>query len=304
LPDNGPGAISVSGASCYVFTPAAAGALAAGVNADENDYALVPAAGATGHLVVFLNGSFGHPAGVIVDPVNNVYTAAIAAGDHILGVSYRSDDSIGMLCNNDDACFLPTRLTVVTGSAQTGAADEVADITQTEGIHSRVALALAYLATADPAGGWSQFINAQVDPSVHPGASVHWRSVIVAGHSQGGGHAALLAKLHSVARLVTLSAPCDNFGGTAASWLLPDTTWRTSPAAFGYGFAAETTFNSNGTPIGGDTTCAYHAVAWSALGYDPARTFDDAIICAGQNGHSSTIKCPQNMARVQSLFQL
>jgi len=293
-PTTGKGAVVVTGGSCVVFTPAMTGAAPQGVNAGVPSYALAPSTGAAGNLVVFMNGSGGSPAGVAVDPAKNVYTAAVAAGDHVIGLSYRSNDVIGELCAGDDGCFLPTRTTIVTGIYQTGAASFVSDVMPSEGIHERLARALAYLAAVDPGGGWGAFLD---------GAAVRWDKIIAGGHSQGGGHAALLGKLHPLARIVGLSSPCDSVARAAATWLHADATWQTSPAERGYGFSAATTFDSQGAPTGGDTLCPAHAAVWTAMGIDTTRRFDDAVVC-GTSAHGASIGCPENFARLVSLFQL
>ncbi len=106
-PTTGNNSLVVTGASCVVFTPTVAGADAAGVNADKSNYALAPTTGARGRLMLFINPSLGNPGQSIGDPQSNIYTAAIAAGDHALGVAYRSNLVIGApnACGGNDACF-------------------------------------------------------------------------------------------------------------------------------------------------------------------------------------------------------
>lgn len=288
-PTSGKGAL-ITAAPCFVFPPTATGAAAGGANASVNHYALSPVGLATGKLVLFLNPSLGSPGQSIGSPSSNIYTAAISARDYVLGLSYPSDQIIGRLCNDDDACFLPTRTTIITGTRQPGTAPELRAVGLTDSIHGRTALALAYLASTRPGEGWAQFLVAGVDPLTNPAAAVRWDKVIAMGHSQGGGHAALLAKLHSLARLVVLSSPCDEANGAPASWLTAGPTWQTAPAQLGYGFAAQS-----------DTTCSMHTEIWDAMAMAPARRFENATSCAGASAHTATTQCPANMARVQSL---
>ena len=304
-PTTGDNSLVVTGASCVVFTPTVAGADAAGVNADKSNYALAPTTGARGRLMLFINPSLGNPGQSIGDPQSNIYTAAIAAGDHALGVAYRSNLVIGApnACGGNDACFLPTRMAIVTGLPQ-GPASAVRDIKPTESIYSRTALALTYLVAAQPSAGWQQYIVAGVDPVANPAGAVRWDKVIVTGHSQGGGHTLLLAKLQSVARLVTLASPCDAVGITPATWMSVDATWKSSPAAIGWGFGQLTTFDANGVPNGGDTTCSAHAAIWNTLQFAAPRIFEDAVNCAGANPHTAPTKCPANMPRVQAMFTM
>lgn len=288
-PTSGKGAI-VTTAPCFVFPPTATGASAGGANADVNHYALAPAGVPTGKLVLFLNPSLGSPAQSIATATTNVYTASIAARDHVLGLSYPSDQVIGILCNDNDACFLPTRTTIVTGVRQPGTAPNLRAVGLTDSIHGRTALALAYLAATRPGDGWAQYLVAGVDPLVNPAGAVRWDKVIAMGHSQGGGHAALLARMHSLARLVALSSPCDEDNGHPASWLTAGAGWQTPTATLGYGFASQS-----------DTACAMHTEIWDAMAMAPARRFENATVCAGASTHTATTQCTANMARVQSL---
>lgn len=291
-PASGSGAL-VTSAPCLVFPPTATGVPTGGINAGVNHYALSPVASPRGKLVLFLNPSLGSPAFSIASPANNLYTAAVAAGDHVLGLSHASDQIIGGLCNDDDACFYPTRATIVTGVRHVGAAARLRQIALTDSVYGRTALALSYLAATRPADGWAQYLVPGVDPLVNPAGAVQWGKVIAMGHSQGGGHAAVLAKLQPLARLVVLSSPCDEDGGVPASWLSVDATWRTSPSSLGYGFASAS-----------DTTCRAHGKIWDALGLAAARRFDNATTCSGASAHTATTQCTANMARVQSLVTM
>lgn len=284
-------------ARCFAVLPPETGADPAGANATAAHYVLEPVSGGDGKLVLFLNGSGGSPAGAIGDVQKNVYTAGIAEGHQVIALSYRSGDAVGALCVGADACFLPTRTTLVTGSYQAGAAKQVKDILPSEGIHARLELLLQYLVAADPAGAWGTFLGAG-------GKGIAWDHVIVSGHSQGGGHAALLGKLHPVARVVAFSSPCDAVNGTPASWLHGDNTWASLPVDKMMGFSALTEFNDAGTAISGDTTCTAHAAVWNDLGLSAANKHDDAILCAQSTGHGATIGCAENFPMLRALYRL
>jgi hypothetical protein len=295
-PSSGKGAIDDPDAFCATVTPAATGADPAGVNADKPHYVLRPASGGDDFLVVFFNGSNGTPAIEIGDPAKNVYTAAVAVGHHVIGLSYRSNQSIGRTCGLKDDCFLPTRTTVVTGVYQPGAASILADILPSEGIEARLLLVLTSLEAADPAGNWGTFLSAD-------GKSIDYAKIIPGGHSQGGGHAALLAKMHAVPRVAMFSSPCDSVGKTPASWEHADGSWATSMPDKGIALGTETIFDG-GSAVGGDTTCPAHAAVWTALGLSPANQHDDAAVCAGGAAHGASIGCPQNFDGMKALFSL
>lgn len=306
-PASGKGAVIAGNASCYVFTPASAGADSSGANATVNNYALAPTDGGSGYLVVYLNGSNGSPAGAAVNANNNVYTVASGAGHHVLALSYTSDTAVGNLCSTDE-CFLPTRLSIVTGLYHPGAATELRTITRSEGIYSRLALALSYLAQNKPNENWGQFLQPQTDIELDPGNAVVWSKAIAAGHSQGGGHAALLSKLQPVKRLVVFSSPCDaDSNGNPASWLTYDpASWVSNPAGITRALAAPTQFANDGHPDGGDEVCPNHVASLTAMGI-PAQQITIAQTCSARLStqyHSASVKCLENLPHWHPLFQL
>lgn len=288
-PSSGRGALS--GDLCFNLTPAETGLSASGANATEDQYALRPMSGARGVLMLFLHGSGGTPRGVIASPDSNVYAAARAQGLHVLSIAYRSDDAVGALCNaaaDRDACFLATRTAILTGVAQPGAAAPLATIAVQEGVYARVGAALLALAERDPDGRWGQFYDLAAGRDVARG--LRWSSIVVAGHSQGGGHAALLAKLHPVRRAVMFSSPCDLSSGAAAAWLTYGAAWATPQSSlFGLGSM-------------GDAVCPGHVPAWDALTVPTANRDNGAVVCATENAHAASIKCVENAPRWTALF--
>lgn len=279
-PTTGKGA--VAGDECFVLTPAESGLPAGGTNATVDQYALRPKSGARGKLLVFFNGSGGSPlAGTRGSASASFYATARATGLHVIGLSYRSDDTVGSLCKGDDACFLPTRRTILTGAFETGAAPALSGIAVHEGALARLIAALATLSARDAGGGWDAFL----DPSAaKPAERVRWSLVLAAGHSQGGGHAAVMGKAFALDRVVALSSPCDQTTTGAASWLdAGKTPYATSPAA---------AFHGLGAP--GDAICPGYPAAWDALGMATARRHGDAIVCAGSTAHGATIECVEN----------
>jgi hypothetical protein len=278
-PTTGKGALT--GGGCFVLTPVESGLPSTGAGANEDQYALRPAGTARGVLLVFMNGSGGTPSGGIATPDSSLFSVARDAGLHVLAVSYRSADAVGVLCVGKDACFGPTRATILTGTFQAGAAASLSDMAVHEGVYARVANALATLADKDPSGGWSAFLDR---PSLaDPGKAIRWASVIPSGHSQGGGHAALLGKMQAVERVVMLSSPCDAVAGTPATWLTKDGSFATDPSTRFFGIGAP-----------GDAICPAYAGAWKALAMPPSASRADATLCTGSAAHAATIKCAEN----------
>ncbi|MDP1826852.1 MAG: hypothetical protein Q8L48_26505 [Archangium sp.] len=278
---------AAGGEHCFLLTPAESGL--AGEGADVDQYALRPPTGARGQLLVFLNGSGGAPLAGAAGLEHSWYGVARAEGLHVLGVSYRSGAAVATLCQGDDACFEPTRVSQVTGVLQPGAASALSGLLADEGIEVRLVAALRGLAQRDPDGGWGDFLD-----SPDGGATeVRWERLFVSGHSQGGGHAALLGKRHLVARVLMLASPCDALSdGQLASWLSDATGWVTPPSTRYFGLWAQ-----------GDGTCAAAPAAWERLGMPDAARDVSADVCAGQAPHSAPLTCVTNEARWRAMLR-
>ena len=284
---------SVPGDHCFLLTPVETGLAAAGANATVDQYALRPTAAARGRLLVFFNGSGGSPRGGLSNTDVSFYSVARELGFHVLAVSYRSDDSIGSLCAtaaDRDACFLGARATVITGAVQAGAPMALMDVSRHEGIYVRLAAALAALDTRDPMGGWGAYYDrASLDT---PARAIRWSSLYVSGHSQGGGHAALVGRLHAVDRVLMLASPCDNTRGTPAAWLTRGASYATDPSTRYWGLGAP-----------GDVICDAYAAAWESLGMAPSARMADAALCAGEGAHSAPIHCAENAERWRTMLR-
>jgi hypothetical protein len=297
--------------SCYAVLPTAAGASAGGENSGNPSIALSPdpAATARGQLVLFFNGSGGKPTDDIASPTVNFYDTAASLGYAVLAVSYLSNETIAKQCTPSgasapsDACYFPSRETVIRGVYQPGAASDLAGIVVDEGIAGRTLLTLEYLAANDPGGGWGAFFTRGA-PGASPESQIAWEKVVTAGHSQGGGHAAAIGKLFPVARVAQLSSTCDALDYTTpATWTAGATApWASDPAQF-WGLGTKTVF-TNGAPSGGDTTCFAHLAVWTNLGMVASHQNDGAIVCSKvTSDHGASIGCPDNAPAWKAMLQ-
>jgi hypothetical protein len=273
---------AIIGDVCYVVTPAEAGLPAGGSGAGEDQYALRPSANPRGKLLVFLNGSGGSPRGAVASADKNFYVSGRDAGLHVLGLSYRSDKAIGQLCAGSDSCFEPARETILKGEFQGGAPADLQGIAADEGVYARLYAALRILAASDANGGWSDYLT----PGAGAESSIVWSKILVSGHSQGGGHAALIGRDHAVDRVVMLSSPCDaTRNDVPASWLTKSVNYKTDPAS---------NYQALGAP--GDAICPAYAAAWLALGMPSGARRADATVCSGSAAHGATLACTENAA--------
>jgi hypothetical protein len=310
---NHAGAIDNPDAVCLAFTPTITGASPLGENADEPHYALSPTSGANGKLVLFFNGTSAHPSDSIADATKNFYNAATSLGYQVLALSYHSIETVASQCSCAETCYFPTRESIIRGVYQTGAASDLqADggIRLDEGIAGRTELALRWLAANDSTHAWASFLTSAA-PSAPPETQIDWSKIVVAGHSQGGGHAAAVGKLFAVSRVIQLSATCDTVvpavdcnraTGTAAeaspaTWTTRTVgTWAT-PATSYWGLDAKTVLDDAGAWVSGDGNCFIHAEVWQNEQEPASQIDDDGGVCdasTSTENHNASIDCDEN----------
>ncbi len=152
---------------------------------------LDPGVGHAGKLFVFLAGSGGAP-----QFYQRVCQVAAARGYHALGLSYPNAESINEdICagSPDPDCQEKVRLETLDGTDRT----PLVDVNPANSIENRLLQLLTYLARERPGEGWDAFLSA---------GQLRWDRIAVAGHSQGGGHAAMIGKVHAVQRVAMFSA--------------------------------------------------------------------------------------------------
>lgn len=179
-----------------------------------------PTATARGRLFVMLPGT-----GAIPRNYRSVVRTGAARGYHGIGLTYVNATAVGELCSNTSSdldCAGSARREIITGEDVSTLIAVNAD----QSITGRLTALLTALNRTYPTEGWGQFLRS---------GAVDWSLVTVAGHSQGAGHAAYMAKLYSLDRSVMFSGPADvpAFGQSASRWFsLPNIT----PVSRQYGF--------------------------------------------------------------------
>lgn len=148
---------------------------------------------ASNHLLfVFLPGTKSKPESSLA--IDSAFTRW---GYHAISLDYENGVlTVACAHSADSACFDHYREAIITGAP---VSDKIA-VDSANSILNRLEKLLAYLAKQDPAGGWSEFVV-----NGHP----VWSHIVIAGHSQGSGHAAYIGKLFSVDRVLIFSGPQD-----------------------------------------------------------------------------------------------
>jgi hypothetical protein len=118
-------------------------------------------------------------------------------GYHTISLDYLNE-VVTTVCSDspDSACFDSFRQEIVFG---TPVSDKV-KVDSTNSIVRRFTRLLNWLTENDPQGGWNAWLN---------GDQPRWEHIVVAGHSQGAGHAAYLGKVYNLAGVIMLSGPQD-----------------------------------------------------------------------------------------------
>ena len=179
----------------------------------------VPTVPAKGKLFVFFPGT-----GAVPTMQQLVLGTAASRGYHAIGLTYPNPTAVGVLCADDtDAeCFWDVRREVITG-VNTSLRIQ---ITPANAIVNRLEKLLLHLDARFPTERWAQFLTS---------GRIDWSKVTLAGHSQGGGHVGVLAKLVALDRAVYFSSPADwrQVANTPATWLSrPNVTAASRQYAF------------------------------------------------------------------------
>jgi hypothetical protein len=91
-------------------------------------------------------------------------------------------------------------------------------VTPANSINNRLLKLLQYLAGQNPTDGWDCYLE---------GNAVKWNNIIVSGQSQGGAQAAMLGKIHLLARVAMFGSVTDAVGSRSG----PPPAWLSTPGA-------------------------------------------------------------------------
>jgi hypothetical protein len=155
-------------------------------------------------IVLLLPGTNGRPS-------NARLIGAIAAeqGYRAIGLMYPDNVAVVSACAYDgnQECMALVRAEIIEGIDHS----PHVSVDPVNSIDGRLADLIRYLAIEYPGENWQNFLSTDGTP--------RWDRIAVAGLSQGGGHAAYIAKLRSVPRVVMFGAPADGYSAQPAPWM-------------------------------------------------------------------------------------
>lgn len=162
-----------------------------GLHYAVSDSAVMP----KNQLLVFLPGTRAKPI------VYQLFAQEAAKlGYHAIGLSYPNSQTVSEIADYQNLdTFGEIRGEILDGVDRTDAIT----IDRSNSIENRLIKLLNYLDTQHPQEGWRQYLN---------GDTLVWNSIAIAGHSQGGGQAAFIAKEHELARVIMFSPGLDSAG--------------------------------------------------------------------------------------------
>jgi hypothetical protein len=169
--------------------------------------ALGPPALSIGTLLVFYPGTDARP-----DQYSYLLRRAAALGYHVIGLAYHNAESINFqICPGEpDTCHEQARLEILLG---TESGYNPPNVNPENSAFERLLRLLQYLNQHSPEEGWATYLD-------DAGAQPEWSRIAVGGHSQGGGHAAMTAKIRLVARVLMFGAT-EPVTWTTASFATP-----------------------------------------------------------------------------------
>jgi len=183
-----------------------------------------PTVAAKGRLLVFLPGTLGVPG-----QYTYILRAGAARGLHAVGVNYPNQTAMGSLCqfSLDPTCYWTARNHVIFGTGAPVPSQAV--VSTADSIVNRLTKLILWLDTQHPAEGWGQYLLAN--------KTIDWGKVVMAGHSQGGGHVGVLAKSVTLSRAVYFSSPEDwnERTDSPAPWTSARPNVTPSERQFGFG---------------------------------------------------------------------
>ncbi|HEX8287387.1 MAG TPA: IPT/TIG domain-containing protein [Pyrinomonadaceae bacterium] len=196
------------------------------VNLEPHYVAINRSATPKNQLLVFLPGTGGLP-----QYYQLISNRAADLGFHVINLNYPNDEAVRDLCgapNADLDCYARVRMEILDGTDRTN----LVNVNRANSIENRLVKLLVYLQTQFPNDNWTQFLAAN-------NSQIQWSKIVVAGHSQGAGHAGIIGRFHSVSRVIMFAGMDFNgVAGAPANWIArPETTPNATATDRFFGFS-------------------------------------------------------------------
>jgi Secretion system C-terminal sorting domain len=152
-----------------------------------------------GKLLLFLPGTGARPG----EHYTEICKMAANLGYRAIGLVYKNTTSVSQSCGtmsgtSDLMCSEDMRMETIYGNDLSG----IVNVDQANSIMNRFNKLLLYLDANNSSGNWNDFIDVT-------NSDINWENIAIAGHSQGGGHAALIARDTLVNRVLFFNCPSD-----------------------------------------------------------------------------------------------
>jgi len=177
----------------YSILPNDTDPLIAAIGSDYHQIFYNPTSTPQNTLLVHLVGSGDTTGSTLLFP-----TLAANSGLHCINLDYRNGVSGQAACADvpNPDCHLNWRKEIIEGFNYSP--DII--VSQSSSINNRLLKLLQYLNSNTPNQNWGQYFS---------GNSILWNKIIVSGHSQGGGHAAVIGITQPVKRVLMFGSPND-----------------------------------------------------------------------------------------------
>jgi len=136
--------------------------------------------------------------------------AAADMGFHAISLQYFNDVSVNFTCakSRNLNCYEDMRKAILFGDDSS----PHVKVNWPNSAENRLMKLLEYLSERYPLDGWEQYITDIGAPD--------WSKILLAGHSQGGGHAAMLGRYYETAGVIMFASMDYNFKlSSAGSWV-------------------------------------------------------------------------------------
>jgi hypothetical protein len=155
---------------------------------------------ANGKLLITFGGT-----GAKAEDLADFAQVAVDQGYHVISLDY-FNSVITTTCrdNNETPCFDQFREEIGLGHP----VSSLLEVDEQNSIRNRLLRLLNFLSAQD--SHWKAF---------YKNNDVIWKDVVLAGNSQGSGHAAYFSKMYSVYRVILICGPQDHFKDRPAPWI-------------------------------------------------------------------------------------